>query len=257
MQNFNLIQGQDRVKNSREKINENFETVASNFSGDAFPTGNLYVGMKCYRTDLKATYTLLSVDPVQWEEDASGKLKNARNISLSGKAKSEPSAFDGTTDISIQVTSVEADSCTGNSVTATTAAGVKGVVATQNAPRHVWFSSTRDEMQREHANNFMFNPVTGTLAVPQLEGTATNATRASLADRATADANGANIPATYTPKTGVGATGTWGINITGKAETAGRADTAARADTSDTAERAKAIAGNVLVFGNGTKIWVE
>ena len=245
MQDFKMLQGQDNVKNSRGMINDNFAAVASNFAGELFPTANLYVGMKCYRTDEQKTYTLRQLDPVRWDEDAAGVLKNERNISLTGKVQSEAAGFDGSADVTINVTKVEADSCTGNSVTATTAANVKGVISSQNAPRHVWFSSVQTETQREYANNFVFNPASGTLAVPRIEGTVTNAAHANTADRAAADGNGANIPATYTPKNGAGATGTWGINISGRAESAGRAEVADR------------ISGNVLVFGNGTKLWVE
>lgn len=245
MQDFKMLQGQDNVKNSKGKINDNFAAVASNFAGELFPTANLYVGMKCYRTDEQKTYTLRQLDPVRWDEDAAGVLKNERNISLTGKVKSEAAGFDGSADIALNVTHVEADSCTGNSVTATTAANVKGVISSQNAPRHVWFSSAQNETQREYANNFVFNPTSGTLAVPQVEGTASHAAHAYTADRATTDGNGFNFSANYAPKNGVGTYGTWPISITGSAATAARAGVA------------DGLSGNVLTFANGTKIWVE
>ena len=224
MQNFRMLQGQENVKNSREAINDNFKAVASNFAGDTFPTSNLYVGMKFYDTSRGVTFTLKQLDPVRWEEDAAGKLKKAQNISLTGKAQSETVSFDGTTDVAINVTKVEADSCTGNAVTATTAANVKGVISSQNAPRHVWFSGANNETQREYANNFMYNPASGTLAVPKVEGVASTAARAYMADRASADGNGSNIAATYAPKNGAGASGTWGINISGRSVISNVAD---------------------------------
>ena len=245
MQKFRMLQGQENVKNSREAINENFISVASNFASDTFPTSNLYVGMKFYHTGEQKTYTLRQLDPVRWDEDISGRLKTARNISLTGKAKSVAEGFDGSADIALNVTHVEADSCTGNSVTATTAANVKGVISSQNAPRHVWFSSAQNETQREYANNFVFNPASGTLAVPQVEGTASYAAHAYTADRATTDGNGVNFSANYAPKNGVGTYGTWPISITGSAATAARAGVA------------DGLSGNVLTFANGTKIWVE
>lgn len=266
MQNFKRIDGQERVKNTRVILNENFETVASMFAGDSFPTAGLMLGMKCYRTDLKSTFTLKKLDPVQWDEDASGKLKNAQHISLGGKATSEPVMFDGTEDVVIHVKSVEADSCTGNASTASMALGVRGTTAQQNAPRHVWFSAVGNETQREYADNLVYNPVTGTLAVPKLEGTATNAERATVATRAIADSSGKNIADLYAKKNGEGATGTWNINISGKAAAAAIADRALRADTADKATRADTAARadmadrlsvNVLTFANGTKIWVE
>ena len=56
MQNYVDILGTDLVKNSRERINNNIKTVASNYSGDEFPTDNLEEGMTCYRTDRKEMY---------------------------------------------------------------------------------------------------------------------------------------------------------------------------------------------------------
>ena len=224
MQKFRMLQGQENVKNSREAINENFISVVSNFAGDAFPTSNLYVGMKFYHTGEQKTYTLRQLSPVRWDEDASGRLKNARNISLTGKVRSVTVGFDGTADIAIQVTRVEADVCNGNAASATVAASVKGAISSQNTPRHVWFSGANNETQREYANNFVYNPVTGTLAVPKVEGTASLASRAFTADRAGADGNGANIAATYATKNGAGASGTWGINIGGRAAVANVAD---------------------------------
>ena len=224
MQKFRMLQGQENVKNSREAINENFIAVASNFSGEAFPTSNLYVGMKFYHTGEQKTYTLRQVDPVRWDEDTSGKLKNARDIKLTGKVKSETISFDGTSDVAINVINVEADVCNGNAASATVAASVKGAISSQNAPRHVWFSGVNNEQQREYANNFTFNPVSGTLTVPRLEGTASTAVRAYTSDKAVADGNGGNIAETYAPKNGAGASGTWGINIGGRAAIANVAD---------------------------------
>ena len=224
MQKFRMLQGQENVKNSREAINENFISVASNFASDAFPTSNLYVGMKFYHTGEQKTYTLRQLDPVRWDEDTPDRLKNARNISLTGKVQSEKIAFDGSADAIINVTRVEADVCNGNSATATVAFNVRGAISSQNAPRHVWFSGINNETQREYANNFVYNPVTGTLSVPRVEGTASISERSYTADKAGADGNGANIAATYAPKNGAGAYGTWGINIGGRAEVANVAD---------------------------------
>ena len=102
--------------------------------------------------------------------------------------------------------------------------------------------------------------------MPKLEGTATNADRATVATRAIADSSGKNIADLYAKKNGEGATGTWNINISGKAAAAAIADRALRADAADKATRADTAARadmadrlsvNVLTFANGTKIWVE
>lgn len=71
MQEFREILETDTVSDSREYINKELQTLRSNFAGEAFPTENLAVGMKCYRTDKGRTYTLKSLDPLLWEEDGS------------------------------------------------------------------------------------------------------------------------------------------------------------------------------------------
>lgn len=71
MQEFREILETDTVSDSREYINKGLQTLRSNFAGEAFPTENLAVGMKCYRTDKGRTYTLKSLDPPVWEEDGS------------------------------------------------------------------------------------------------------------------------------------------------------------------------------------------
>ena len=109
---------------------------------------------------------------------------------------------------------------------------MRGAISSQNASRHVWFSGINNETQREYANNFVYNPVTGTLSVPRVEGTASISERSYTADKAGADGNGANIAATYAPKNGAGAYGTWGINIGGRAEVANVADRVGNDDAS-------------------------
>ena len=71
MQEFREILETDTVSDSREYINKGMQTLRSNFAGEAFPTENLAVGMKCYRIDKGRTYTLKSLDPPVWEEDGS------------------------------------------------------------------------------------------------------------------------------------------------------------------------------------------
>ena len=50
--------------------------------------------------------------------NVAGKLLSARTITLGGKVKAAGIGFDGTQDITINITNVEADSCTGNAGTA-------------------------------------------------------------------------------------------------------------------------------------------
>ena len=76
MQKYKEINGNDYVKNSRTTINETMQSIQSMNSGTAFPTNNLFEGMKCYRTDLKKTYTLTDVENNTWVEDAHASLSD-------------------------------------------------------------------------------------------------------------------------------------------------------------------------------------
>ena len=58
MQNFKPIKANDFMSRSREAINSNFDCIASDFSGNSFPTANLIPNMSCFRTDQKKLYRL-------------------------------------------------------------------------------------------------------------------------------------------------------------------------------------------------------
>jgi len=85
MQNFTIVKPGEIVADSLLKINNSIETVASNFSGTAFPTDHLIVGMSCYREDLGKKYTLKSINPIKWEADNSY-ADQAANADTVGKA---------------------------------------------------------------------------------------------------------------------------------------------------------------------------
>lgn len=72
MQKYKEIKDTDLVKDSRQTINDNVQTLLSNNSGTAFPTDNLVEGMRCYRTDLKKAYTLTDAANKKWEADGAG-----------------------------------------------------------------------------------------------------------------------------------------------------------------------------------------
>ena len=144
MQKYKEINGNDYVKDSRTTINETMQSIQSMNSGTAFPTTNLFEGMKCYRTDLKKTYTLTNVSTKTWEEDKHAtladmatKLAKAITIALGGKASGSVS-FDGSGNVTINVTKVQADSCTGNSASASKVpwSGVTGKPATYPPGAH-------------------------------------------------------------------------------------------------------------------------
>ena len=140
MQKYKEINGNDYVKNSRTTINETMQSIQSMNSGTAFPTNNLFEGMKCYRTDLKKTYTLTDVENNTWVEDAHAtlsdeathaasatKLDTARSLNLSGAVTADAATFDGTANATINVKTLDATklkgtasvSTTGNAATAT------------------------------------------------------------------------------------------------------------------------------------------
>lgn len=103
MQNYKEINGNDYVKDSRTTINETMRSIQSMNSGTVFPTTNLFEGMKCYRTDLKKTYTLTDVENNTWvEDDIASKLSTARKINITGNATGAAN-FDGSSDANISV----------------------------------------------------------------------------------------------------------------------------------------------------------
>ena len=183
MQKYREINGNDYVKDSRATINETMQSIQSMNSGTAFPTTNLFEGMKCYRTDLKKTYTLTDVENGTWVEDAHAtladtatKLQTARTLSLSGKA-SGSATFDGSANASINVTSVNAD-------TASKLSTARKINITGNATGSVAFDGSGDVSisttvnEAAHANN------ADTATTANKANTATNADHANTADTA-------------------------------------------------------------------------
>lgn len=148
MQKYKEINGNDYVKNSRTTINETMQSIQSMNSGTAFPTNNLFEGMKCYRTDLKKTYTLTDVENNTWVEDAHAtlsdeathaasatKLDTARALNLGGAVTADAATFDGTANATINVKTLDATKLKGTASVSTTgnAATATKVVATAAA----------------------------------------------------------------------------------------------------------------------------
>ena len=68
MQEYNELVTTEACNTYLEKVDKNIQSVASTFSGTAFPTTKLKVGMQCMRTDdSNNIYKLTSVSPVTWE----------------------------------------------------------------------------------------------------------------------------------------------------------------------------------------------
>lgn len=65
-QTFNTINATDTLASSLTPLLDRDEAAASCFSGTAFPSTNLLVGMLCYRTDQDKIYMLHSTGPSVW-----------------------------------------------------------------------------------------------------------------------------------------------------------------------------------------------
>ena len=71
MQDFNKVNLTDLVKDAILKLDDTTQSLATSFSGDAFPTNNVEKGMTCYRTDKEILYICTGVDnngANVWEE---------------------------------------------------------------------------------------------------------------------------------------------------------------------------------------------
>ncbi len=68
MQEFNKLATTEAINVYLPKLDNNVQSVASNFSGTSFPTSNLLVGMVCTRTDDNNNrYQLINDNPVTWQ----------------------------------------------------------------------------------------------------------------------------------------------------------------------------------------------
>lgn len=209
MQSFKEINGQDNIKNSRTTINDSIKTVMSNNSGTAFPTTNLQVGMKCYRTDLGKTYTLTDVANKTWKEDNHATLADSAN-KLSGIPLSN-----GGDSVFGKIPMV----------------GEDGVL---EIGKYIDFHSKngdkKDYSTRIEANDDGTISVSGGIKAT-LKGNASSASSVPWAGvtgkPSTYPPSGHNHDGAYPATNGSRATGTWGINITGSsASCTGNAKTA-------------------------------
>ena len=239
MQNYKVIP-QDSIKRSRAVIENNMATIASNFSGTAFPTTGLQIGMKCYRVDLGRTYTLKNTSPLKWEDDASSGVF-AAEAEVANKAISDRLGR------RLEETYV----------LVSTRGKAQGV-ATLDENGKVPVEQLR--MQEDVATKSYVRQQVQTVvdALPKV---------APQADKANKDGIGRDIAGTYAPKDGAGAYGTWSISVTGWATKAGSADEAARAASADKATRAESagragwadgadLALNIPTYDRGGNIWI-
>lgn len=239
MQNYKVIP-QDSIKRSRAVIENNMATIASNFSGTAFPTTGLQIGMKCYRVDLGRTYTLKNTSPLEWEDDASSGVF-AAEAEVANKAISD--RFGRRLEETYVLVSTR---------------GKAQGVATLDENGKVPVEQLR--MQEDVATKSYVRQQVQTVvdALPKV---------APQADKANKDGIGRDIAGTYAPKDGAGAYGTWSINVTGRAESAGTADNATaatRASSAGNATRAETagwadgadLVLNIPTHDRGGNIWI-
>lgn len=66
MQNFTTIPSSETLTNSLAPLLNNDKSALSNSSGTVFPTTELQVGMKCWRTDQQKLYLLTNASPATW-----------------------------------------------------------------------------------------------------------------------------------------------------------------------------------------------
>lgn len=250
MQSFKEINGQDNIKNSRTTINDSIKTVMSNNSGTAFPTTNLQVGMKCYRTDLGKTYTLTDVANKTWKEDNHATLADSAN-KLNGIPLSN-----GGDDVFGKIPFV----------------GEDGLL---EIGKYIDFHSKKGD-KKDYSTRIEAND-DGTISISggvnaYLHGNASNASSVPWAGvtgkPSTYPPSGHNHDSAYPATNGSRAIGTWGINITGSsASCTGNAKTASSCTgNSSTANTAGKIGeggntGNPITFhwsgqsGQPTWMW--
>ncbi|MFU9046365.1 tail fiber domain-containing protein [Acinetobacter tibetensis] len=77
MQNYTEIASSSTITSSRSLLLNNDKSIMSCFSGTAYPTTNLQVGMLCYRTDTGKLYQLTDTTNKTWVEIAN----TSRNLS--------------------------------------------------------------------------------------------------------------------------------------------------------------------------------
>lgn len=250
MQSFKEINGQDNIKNSRTTINDSIKTVMSNNSGTAFPTTNLQVGMKCYRTDLGKTYTLTDVANKTWKEDNHATLADSAN-KLNGIPLSN-----GGDDVFGKIPFV----------------GEDGLL---EIGKYIDFHSKKGD-KKDYSTRIEAND-DGTISISggvnaYLNGNASSASSVPWAGvtgkPSTYPPSGHNHDSAYPATNGSRAIGTWGINITGSsASCTGNAKTASSCTgNSSTANTAGKIGeggntGNPITFhwsgqkGQPTWMW--
>lgn len=123
MQNYTEIASSVTITSSRSLLLNNDKSIMSCFSGTAYPTTNLQVGMLCYRTDTGKLYQLTDATNKTWVEIAN----TSRNLSdaIDGKLNLSGGTVTGVTRFNANIA---ATSATTGTVIVTGGMGVSGSV---------------------------------------------------------------------------------------------------------------------------------
>lgn len=65
MQEYSNFEDTEYISDAPTKLNKNMQSIITDFSGASFPTANLFVGMKCLRTDENKVYRLYETESNQ------------------------------------------------------------------------------------------------------------------------------------------------------------------------------------------------
>jgi hypothetical protein len=132
-QAYNDVPATDTLAASRGKLLDRDDALKSNFSGTAFPTTGLLVGMTCFRTDLNKLYMLKNTTPT-WLEIAN--VAGSANLAVNSDLVDGYHADPGTTGNTVPVRNAGGQvpgSITGNAATASALATARNLSVSGDA----------------------------------------------------------------------------------------------------------------------------
>lgn len=203
MQNYTEISSASTLTSSRSQILNNDKSIMSCFSGAAYPTTNLQVGMLCYRTDSGKLFQLTDAATKTWVEIAN----TNRNISDAVDAKL-PLTGGTVTGLTRFTAGINSTSTATGTLIVTGGVGVSGDIYASNV--YATLKGNADTASRlETARTIALSGgVTGTATAFQGNANITIPVTAVSAAYLTGTINAARL------------SGTYNINISGNAETA-------------------------------------
>jgi hypothetical protein len=141
-QSYPDIPATDSLSASRQKLLDRDDALKSNFSGTAFPTTGLVVGMTCFRTDQNKLYMLKDTVPT-WLEIAN--VAGSANIAVNSDMVDGYHANTGTTASTVPVRNAGGEvpgNITGNAATATTLQTSRNIALTGDATGSASFNGS-------------------------------------------------------------------------------------------------------------------